>query len=432
MLAFSQVALTVVPFGQVVSAVLVAGGVTNVAYGIVKEVRKDTKKINTLFKDVNFCNSKKEFAFVKYVKEYESYNLYRIVIPEGCSFLMLYKLIPNFMNIFKNEVEIYETDYEYFVKVFTKKLKDVTEYPFEVVEIKDKRTLSLVIGHSLDGIFKLNLSDSLPHLLIGASTRAGKSRLIKSICLNIMENYTPEQVQMIYCDQKGGVEARAFRDCKHFVKTTKNVYESIKVFTELEKELDRRLDLFEKRDVTNLVDYNKKYKNLPFIFVIIDELYPFLNLPKKKEVYNIIADLLSRSASVGIHFLLSSQKTTADVIPTFITENVGYRLGLRTANEQGSINVIGDKGCENIPPNTKGRGICFVDEKVHFQSFFVDDETINRICKKHIKEDVVRHEIIEEDKIEIAEVKETEVVKKDEVVNQIYDLNGGDQIENDR
>ena len=83
MLAFSQVALTVVPFGQVVSAVLVAGGVTNVAYGIVKEVRKDTKKINTLFKDVNFCNSKKEFAFVKYVKEYESYNLYRIVIPDA-------------------------------------------------------------------------------------------------------------------------------------------------------------------------------------------------------------------------------------------------------------------------------------------------------------------------------------------------------------
>ena len=69
---------------------------------------------------------------------------------------------------------------------------------------------------------------------------------------------------------------------------------------------------------------------------------------------------------------------------------------------------------------------------MHFQSFFVDDETINRICKKHIKEDVVRHEIIEEDKIENAEAKETEVVKKDEVVNQIYDLNGGDQIENDR
>jgi DNA segregation ATPase FtsK/SpoIIIE-like protein len=107
---------------------------------------------------------------------------------------------------------------------------------------------------------------------------------------------------------------------------------------------------------------------------------------KKKEIYGILADLLSRSASVGIHFLLSSQKTTGEVIPTFITENAGYRIGLRTSNEQGSYNVIGDKGCEDIPVDAKGRGICFADEKINFQSFYVDDETINKICKKHKRE----------------------------------------------
>ena len=256
----------------------------------------------------------------------------------------------------------------------------------EIIDIEDKSTLTLVIGHSLNGIFKLNLSESLPHVLIGASTRAGKSRLIKSICLNVMENYTKEQVEIIYCDQKGGVEARAFKDCEHFIKISKNVNDTIKIFIELEKELDNRLNLFEERNVTNLIDYNKKYKKLPFIFVIVDELYPFLMMKNKKDIYSILADLLSRSASVGIHFLLSSQKTTSDVIPTFITENVGYRLGLRTSNEQGSYNVIGDKGCEDIPVDAKGRGICFVDEKIYFQSFYVDDDTINNICLKHKKQ----------------------------------------------
>ena len=352
---------------------------------ISKNKSKDIKKVNGLFKDVGFKNSKDKYAHVKYVKRYESYNLYRIIIPRGCSVIGLYKLLPAFENLFSNDVDVYERDNEYFLKVFTKKLKKVQDYPFQVVDINDKSTLTLVVGHSLDGIFKLNLSDSLPHVLIGASTRAGKSRLIKSICLNIMENYSPEQVQMIYCDQKGGVEARAFKDCKHFTKISKNVNDTVKIFINLEHELDRRLNLFEERDVTNLMDYNKKYENLPFIFVIVDELYPFLMNKNKKEIYNILADLLSRSASVGIHFLLSSQKTTSEVIPTFITENTGYRIGLRTSNEQGSYNVIGDKGCENIPVDAKGRGICFVDEKINFQSFYVDDETINKICKKHKK-----------------------------------------------
>ena len=352
----------------------------------IAKCKTTVREINSLFKEVRFQNSKGKYAYVKYVKRYESYNLYRISIPKGCSVIGLYKLLPAFENLFANDVDIYEVDNEYFLKVFTKKLKKVENYPFEVVEIKDKSTLTLVVGHSLDGVFKLNLSDSLPHVLIGASTRAGKSRLIKSICLNIMENYDSEQVQMIYCDQKGGVEARAFKDCEHFTRISKNVNDTVKVFIDLERELDDRLKLFEEKDVTNLVDYNKKYKKLPFIFVIVDELYPFLMSKNKKEIYGILADLLSRSASVGIHFVLSSQKTTGEVIPTFITENAGYRIGLRTSNEQGSYNVIGDKGCEEIPVDAKGRGICFVDEKIQFQSFYVDDETINKICKKHKKQ----------------------------------------------
>ena len=352
----------------------------------IAKCKTTVREINSLFKEVRFQNSKGKYAYVKYVKRYESYNLYRISIPKGCSVIGLYKLLPAFENLFANDVDVYEVDNEYFLKVFTKKLKKVENYPFEVVEIKDKSTLTLVVGHSLDGVFKLNLSDSLPHVLIGASTRAGKSRLIKSICLNIMENYDSEQVQMIYCDQKGGVEARAFKDCEHFTRISKNVNDTVKIFIDLERELDDRLKLFEEKDVTNLVDYNKKYKKLPFIFVIVDELYPFLMSKNKKEIYGILADLLSRSASVGIHFVLSSQKTTGEVIPTFITENAGYRIGLRTSNEQGSYNVIGDKGCEDIPVDAKGRGICFVDEKIQFQSFYVDDETINKICKKHKKQ----------------------------------------------
>ena len=142
---------------------------------------------------------------------------------------------------------------------------------------------------------------------------------------------------------------------------------------------------------TTLYDYNKKHPDnkMPYILVLVDELYPFLALDNKKEVYATLADLMSRSAGAGVHFIISSQKTTSEIIPTFITENAGYRLGLRTGNAQGSLNIIDRKGCEDIPVIAKGRGLCAVDDLEPFQAFWVDDETVSKICKMHEKKSTV-------------------------------------------
>ena len=82
MITFSKLALTTVPFGNIVCGGLILSGIGNVIYGSLKSTDKNIKKINDLFKDIRFKNTKGQYAYVKYVKEYDSYNLYRIIIPD--------------------------------------------------------------------------------------------------------------------------------------------------------------------------------------------------------------------------------------------------------------------------------------------------------------------------------------------------------------
>ena len=53
---------------------------------------------------------------------------------------------------------------------------------------------------------------------------------------------------------------------------------------------------------------------------------------------------------------MATQRPTDDIISTQITANVGIRIGLRTASERESINVIGIPDLAHIPAESKGKG----------------------------------------------------------------------------
>ena len=96
------------------------------------------------------------------------------------------------------------------------------------------------------------------------------------------------------------------------------------------------------------------------------------------------------SRSAGIHFLLSTQKCTTDILPSLITANCIIQIGLRVRNHQESLNVIGEGGLEKIDINMVGRGVAVSHIKQEFQSFWITDETIDRICAKHTLKSSVR------------------------------------------
>lgn len=340
-----------------------------------KYKNKEISEINNLFKDVGFRNSKEKYAYVKYVKKYESYNLYRIIIPKGCSVIGLYKLLPAFENLFSNDVDVYEVDNEYFLKVFTKKLKKVENYPFQVVDIKDKSTLTLVVGHSLDGILRIDLTKYVNLLLVGC-TGSGKSKLLSSIILNLMEY---ENVEIVYLDNKGGTESSKF---SKYIETTKSIRESIEKLFSIRKEIDERLKILRNNNCDNIIDYNKKNNNkMKFKVVIIDEIFGFLLQKNKNQIYGMLAETLSICRSSGVHFIISTQRCTTDILPTIISTHMPSRICLKTSSKQESINVINKEGMEEI--NEVGRGVLYTNgDLTPFQSMYLTSDEIIKILHK--------------------------------------------------
>ena len=357
----------------------------NEIVGLTDEEKIHFVDLALFFSDLKVTrNEVDEYVTVTHANFSDTVEMYKLNIPYGLSFESLLKKQDVIENSLKRSIKLINKDYHYFLIIENKKkLKE--KYEFEVVPIKNKNELQMTIGMMIDGPLIANLSSNSPHILLGATSGSGKSRLVKSILLQLMENYNPSQIQLSFLDNKGGVEGNTFRNCEHFECITTSVYETVEFLNNLKAEMEQRLTIIRQANVTNVVDYNKKFKNnqIPFKFVVLDELYPFLALKNKQSIYENIADLLSRGRAAGIHFLISSQKTTTDVLPSFISANTGLILGMKTRNEQESKNIIGHVGLETI--QFKGRGICLGENETEFQAFWVDDQTINRVCEKHRK-----------------------------------------------
>ena len=323
-------------------------------------------------------------------------QVYRLHIPHGLSYESLKKKQDVIENALKTKVNLINKDYQYFLMIKEEK-KLENKYPFEIVPVPNKDELFITIGMTTEGPLTVNMSSSHPHGLLGGTSGGGKSRTIKGILLNLMENYDPSELRISFLDNKGGVEGNTFLECEHFETITTNVYETVNYLDTLKNEMESRLIKIRSAKVTNIVDYNKKNNvaKIPFLFVILDELYPFLALKDKHRVYENLADLLSRGRAAGVHVCIATQKATTDVLPSFISANTTLILSHMTRNEQESKNFIGRSGLENV--RIKGRGVCLTDREIEFQSFWVDDSMVERICKKHRKKQQVK--IVEQVKI---------------------------------
>lgn len=253
-------------------------------------------------------------------------------LPESISFMdMLHAGKLSHLNITKKWIE-----------------NDPTTSLYAPVGIKDNgKLIGLDLHEKVHG----------PHGLIAGSTGSGKSEFIITFLLSLAINYSPNEVQFILIDYKGGGLAGAFENrvkgikIPHLVGTITNLdtSEINRTLVSIQSELKRRQKKFnEARELLNegtidIYKYQKMYREgkikepMSHLFVVCDE---FAEL--KQQQPDFMSELISTSRigrSLGVHLILATQKPSG-VVDDQIWSNARFKVCLKVQTEVDSNEML--------------------------------------------------------------------------------------------
>ncbi len=221
-------------------------------------------------------------------------------------------------------------------------------------------TLAAPVGVDASGnIISLDLHEKKhgPHGLIAGMTGSGKSEFIITYILSLAVNYSPDEVQFVLIDYKGGGLAGAFENRKtriklpHLVGTITNLDKSEmnRTLVSIKSELQRRQRVFneakEMLDTGNMdiYKYQKLHREgtlkepLSHLFIICDE---FAEL--KSQQPDFMDELVSAARigrSLGVHLILATQKPSG-VVDEQIWSNSKFKVCCKVQTADDSNEMI--------------------------------------------------------------------------------------------
>ena len=335
--------------------------------------------------------------------------IFSIPVGFGSDSLLKYKDSLESAIGYKTEF-IFEGKY-WIIEILKNKLNEKVDY------ILPTKTNDLIIpiGESIEGIVNLNLKDN-PNAYIVGTTGSGKSVCLKSLITSIVNMYKPNEVELILCDLKR-VELSLFKNLEHVKKFVYSVEDTTNTIIEVLEECEKRFELFSKRNVVNIWEYNKLVRNkLPYKFLIIEEVVNLLQ-DKKGIGMKYLKQLTSICRACGIQVILTMQRPSNDVLDVVAKSNITNRICFKTEDLKNSIIALDDEGCEKL--KGKGHGIFKTGSiKQEFQSYFITDNQV----KEYIKEFKRKEELKTTTKqIGFVECKNENFTQYQDVVDK-YDL----------
>lgn|GEM_PF-264058 len=253
------------------------------------------------------------------------------------------------------------------------------------------KSLAVPIGIRESGEkFYLDLHSKMhgPHGLVAGTTGSGKSELLQTIIASLGVHFSPEYVNFLIIDYKGGSMSNIFKTMPHVVGIVTNLEgnQSYRAITAIDSEIKRREKILTGLGYNNIDEYQKNYKllkheePLPHLIIIVDE---FAQL--KQNDPEFIAQLVKVAVvgrSLGVHLILATQKPSGIVDPQIET-NTNLKICLRVQDTEDSRAVIGKPDAAGI--SNPGRAYIKVGHDIIYeliQSAFSGQKYKKNMIKK--------------------------------------------------
>lgn len=257
-----------------------------------------------------------------------------------------------------------------------------------------KGHILVALGKDITGKPVVTDLAKMPHLLIAGSTGSGKSVCINCIITSIIYHSRPEDVKLMLIDPKV-VELSVYNGIPHLrTEVITNMKKAEGALNWAVREMEARYQLFAGAKVRNIDGYNKMNpdKKMPYILIIVDEFADLMNVAAK-EVEVLIQRLTQKARAAGIHFILATQRPSADVITGVIKSNIPSRIAFMVESALNSRIILDEGGAETL----LGKGDMLFKQAgalttVRIQGAFISDEEVEAVV------DYVRNECLQQEK----------------------------------
>ncbi len=179
------------------------------------------------------------------------------------------------------------------------------------------------------------------HALVGGATGSGKSVLLNEIICSLAERYSPEELRMILLDYKEGTEFAPYRNLPHVFALSigSNPEFGLECLKWVGEETERRSQLFKACGVNNITDYRKATGEKLCRYLIVADEFQVLCTDKRygDEARRLLNDLVRRTRSFGMNFLLSTQTLRDGALESEAKNQFACRICLALAESETDL-----------------------------------------------------------------------------------------------
>ena len=217
------------------------------------------------------------------------------------------------------------------------------------------------LGVSSGGSLNIGLSEHGPHWLLGGTTGAGKSQLLRSLVLSAALRYPPERLGLILVDFKGSAGLGPLAQLPHALSVLSNFDVSAveRALEFLRADIHRREVDLQALGVNSYRDYLASCQaagttpRYPELLIVVDEFRMLIDsMPDAMAELMRIATI---GRSLGLHLVLATQRPQG-AMSQDIRANIATSICLRVASAQDSYNLLEHESAAYISAAHPGAG----------------------------------------------------------------------------
>lgn len=227
----------------------------------------------------------------------------------------------------------------------------------------EHQRLCVPLGVTASGtLLSLNISEASrngigPHGLCVGATGSGKSELLRTLVLGMIARHSPEELNLVLVDFKGGATFLDFSVMHHIAAVVTNLSDEAYLVARMKDALTaevkrRQQQLRRAGNVADISAYRALRRTdpalppMPVLLIVVDEFAELLTqYPDFIDVFSSIGRL---GRSLGVHMLLASQRLDESRLRG-LESHLSYRICLKTLTASESRSVLGSTDAADLP-----------------------------------------------------------------------------------